>query len=45
MEVQYCDDGKYNKITAEVQHDNGGKSNIVTVEPKGHRIIKLPFFY
>jgi hypothetical protein len=32
-------------ITAEVQHDNGGKYNIMTVEPKGHRIMKLPLFY
>jgi hypothetical protein len=32
-------------ITAGVHHDNGGKYNIVTVEPKGHRIMKLPLFY
>jgi hypothetical protein len=32
-------------ITAEVQHDNGGKYNIVTVEPKGRRIMKLLLFY
>jgi hypothetical protein len=46
-------DGKYNIITegsiilwrAKVQYDNGGKYNIVTMEPKGHHIIKIPLFY